>query len=148
MPAIDWFSIIIDDWNTTIMNIRGFIRAPQYGGCPVVISLCVRVWVRPSVTNEVFQGFFYIGTWNFPWFSSELSYISSSCFIIMTPMVPELCALRFLYPPRRSCGGVYWNRVVRLSVRPSDVFLLDFYIFNFFFRTAGPILTKVGTNHP
>jgi hypothetical protein len=34
------------------------------------------------------------------------------------------------------------------SVCPSDVCLLDFYNFNFFFRTAGPILTKVGTNHP
>jgi hypothetical protein len=30
----------------------------------------------------------------------------------------------------------------------SEVCLLDFYIFNFFSRTAGPILTKVGTNHP
>jgi hypothetical protein len=37
---------------------------------------------------------------------------------------------------------------VRPSVRPSDVCLLDFYIFNFFSRTAGPILTKVSTNHP
>jgi hypothetical protein len=37
--------------------------------------------------------------------------------------------------------------VVCPSVRPY-VCLLDFYIFNFFFRTAGPILTKVGTNHP
>jgi hypothetical protein len=37
---------------------------------------------------------------------------------------------------------------VCLSVRPSDVCLLDFYIFNFFFRTTGPIFTKVGTNHP
>jgi hypothetical protein len=35
-----------------------------------------------------------------------------------------------------------------LSVRPSDVCLLDFYIFNFFSRTAGPILAKVGTNDP
>jgi hypothetical protein len=34
------------------------------------------------------------------------------------------------------------------SVCPSDICLLDFYIFNFFSRTAGPILTKVGTNHP
>jgi hypothetical protein len=37
--------------------------------------------------------------------------------------------------------------VVCLSVCPSDVCLVDFYIFNFF-RTSGPILTKVGTNHP
>jgi hypothetical protein len=33
-------------------------------------------------------------------------------------------------------------------VRPSDVFLLDFYIFDFFSRTIWLILTKVGTNHP
>jgi hypothetical protein len=31
------------------------IRAPPYGGCPIVISLSVHV----SVTNEVFQGVFY-----------------------------------------------------------------------------------------
>jgi hypothetical protein len=36
--------------------------------------------------------------------------------------------------------------VVCLSVCP-DVCLLDLYIFNFFSRTAWPILTKVGTNH-
>jgi hypothetical protein len=33
-------------------------------------------------------------------------------------------------------------------VHPSDVCLIDFYIFNFFSRTAGPILTKDGTNLP
>jgi hypothetical protein len=26
--------------------------------------------------------------------------------------------------------------------------LLDFYVFDFFSRTTGPILTKLGTNHP
>jgi hypothetical protein len=25
---------------------------------------------------------------------------------------------------------------------------VNFYIFNFFSRTAGPILTRLGTNHP
>jgi hypothetical protein len=40
------------------------------------------------------------------------------------------------------------GRTVRPSVRPSDVCLLDFYIFIFFSRTAGPILIKVGINHP
>jgi hypothetical protein len=43
-----------------------------------------------------------------------------------------------------------WLSVVRLSVRPSvlrlSVRLLD--IFDFFSRTAGTIVTKVGTNHP
>jgi hypothetical protein len=41
----------------------------------------------------------------------------------------------------------YSNRllsVVRLSVRLS----VNFYIFDFFSRTTGPILTKLGTNHP
>jgi hypothetical protein len=31
---------------------------------------------------------------------------------------------------------------------PSSVYLLDFYIFDFFSRTAGPVVTKVGTNYP
>jgi uncharacterized membrane protein YphA (DoxX/SURF4 family) len=34
--------------------------------------------------------------------------------------------------------------VVRLPVRLS----VNFYIFDFFSRTTGPILTKLGTNHP
>jgi hypothetical protein len=34
--------------------------------------------------------------------------------------------------------------VVSLSVYPS----VNFYIFDFFSRTTGPILTKLGTNHP
>jgi hypothetical protein len=33
-------------------------------------------------------------------------------------------------------------------VRRPSVCLLDFYIFDFFSRTAGPILTKAGKNHP
>jgi hypothetical protein len=33
---------------------------------------------------------------------------------------------------------------VRLFVRPS----VNFYIFDFFSRTVGPILTRLGTNHP
>jgi hypothetical protein len=35
-----------------------------------------------------------------------------------------------------------------LSVVCLSFCLLDFYIFHFFSRTAGPILIKVGTNHP
>jgi hypothetical protein len=73
-----------------------FIRAPPYGGCPIVISLSVCACVRPKWS---FPGFFstpfHIGTWNFPWGSSELSYTSSSHFIVVTPMVPELRALRY-----------------------------------------------------
>jgi hypothetical protein len=38
---------------------------------------------------------------------------------------------------------------VSFSDRPLSVVRPpDFYIFDFFSRTAGPILTKVGTNHP
>jgi hypothetical protein len=31
---------------------------------------------------------------------------------------------------------------------PTSVCLLNIYIFDFFSRTAGPILTRLGTNHP
>ena len=37
---------------------------------------------------------------------------------------------------------------VRPSVCPSVRLSVNFYIFDFFSRTAGPILTKLGTNHP
>ena len=51
---------------------------------------------------------------------------------------------------------LFWSPVVcRLSVRPSvrlsvcpSVRLYTFRIFDFFSRTTGPILTKIGTNHP
>ena len=33
-------------------------------------------------------------------------------------------------------------------VRPSVRLSVNFYIFNFFSRTTGPILTRLGTNHP
>jgi hypothetical protein len=35
-----------------------------------------------------------------------------------------------------------------LSVCPSVRLSVNFYIFDFFSRTTGPILTKLGTNHP
>jgi hypothetical protein len=38
--------------------------------------------------------------------------------------------------------------VVRLSIRPSVCLSVNFYIFDFFSRTTGPILTRLGTNHP
>jgi hypothetical protein len=38
--------------------------------------------------------------------------------------------------------------VVSLSVCPSVYPSVNFYIFDFFSRTTGPILTKLGTNHP
>jgi hypothetical protein len=37
---------------------------------------------------------------------------------------------------------------VRLSVRRSVYPSVNFYIFDFFSRTTGPILTLLGTNHP
>jgi hypothetical protein len=40
---------------------------------------------------------------------------------------------------------VVWCQSVRLSV---NFYIFDFFIFNFFSRTTGPILTRLGTNHP
>jgi hypothetical protein len=42
----------------------------------------------------------------------------------------------------RPLSGVHLS--VHLSVYPS----VNFYVFDFFSRTAGPILTRLGTNHP
>ena len=53
-----------------------------------------------------------------------MSYISSS---------PELKA-------QVSCSDCAFLSSVRLSV--------NFYIFDFFSRTTGPILSRLGTNHP
>jgi hypothetical protein len=36
----------------------------------------------------------------------------------------------------------------RPSVHPSVCLSVNFYIFDFFSRTTGPILTRLGTNHP
>ena len=57
------------------------------------------------------------------------------------------CAYFFSSPELKMKAQVSFSDRL-LSVRPSDVCLLDFYIFDFFFRTAGPVVTKVGTNHP
>ena len=53
--------------------------------------------------------------------------------------------------PELNAQVSYSNRplsVVRLSVHMSVRLSVNFYIFDFFSRTAGPILTKLGTNHP
>jgi presenilin-like A22 family membrane protease len=42
----------------------------------------------------------------------------------------------------------YSDRLLSVVCLTSGICLLDFYIFDFFSRTAGPIVTKVGTNHP
>ena len=72
------------------------IRAPLTSGCPIVISLSVHASVH---LKWCFPGFFstpfHLGSWNFPWGSFLLSYTSSSRFIVVTPMVPELRALTF-----------------------------------------------------
>jgi hypothetical protein len=62
--------------------------------------VCPWIFYKGHMHVTLFWGIFlhrfiYIGTWNFPWSSSQLSYTSSSHFIIMTPMVPELRALGF-----------------------------------------------------
>jgi hypothetical protein len=73
-----------------------FHRRDPYGSgvtCPLIF------YYRTYACNSfpVFLSTpFHIGTWNFPWGTSELSYTSSSRFIFVTPMVPELCALRLL----------------------------------------------------
>jgi hypothetical protein len=60
------------------------------------VRVCVRACVHPKWSFlGVFSTLFHIGTWNFPWGFSELSYTLSSRFIVVTPMVPELRALRF-----------------------------------------------------
>jgi hypothetical protein len=66
----------------------------------MVPELCaLRFFTIGHMDVTFIRGFFstpfHIGTWNFPWGSSELSYTLSLRFIIVTPMVPELCALRF-----------------------------------------------------
>jgi hypothetical protein len=38
--------------------------------------------------------------------------------------------------------------VIRLSVRLSVCLSVNLYIFDFFSRTTGPILTSLGKNHP
>ena len=56
---------------------------------------------------------------------------------------PELKAqVSYSHRPLSVCPSVCL--FVCLSVRLS----VNFYIFDFFFRTTGPILTKLGTNHP
>jgi hypothetical protein len=61
---------------------------------------CPWIFYYRTYAGNSFLGFFstpfHIGTWNFPWGSSELSYTSSSHFIVLTPMVSELCALGFI----------------------------------------------------
>jgi hypothetical protein len=64
----DYKSINFPDYNYNYdyekidYNRNQVIRAPPYGGCPIVISLsvrlCVRASVRASVPHEVFRGFF------------------------------------------------------------------------------------------
>jgi hypothetical protein len=42
----------------------------------------------------------------------------------------------------------YSDRLLPSSVCLSVRLAVNFYIFDFFSRTSGPILTKLGTNHP
>jgi hypothetical protein len=62
---------------------------------------CPWIFYNRTYACNSFLGFFttpfHIGTWNFPWGFSELSYTSSSRFIVVTPIVSELSALGFYY---------------------------------------------------
>jgi hypothetical protein len=61
-------------------------------------------------------------------------------FIIVVFSSPELKA-QVSFSDRLSSG-------IRLSCRPDVCPSVNFYIFDFFSRTTGPILTRIGTNHP
>jgi hypothetical protein len=86
------FQTLLEIWISAIYCT--FIRAPPLRRVPYSDQY-VRACVCASVPHEVFRGVFstpfHIGTWNLPWGSSELSYTSSSRFIV----VPESSALWF-----------------------------------------------------
>jgi hypothetical protein len=90
-------------WVKLHIEFTFYYRDPYGSGvaCPWIF------YYRTYACNS-FPGFFstpfHIGTWNFPWGSSELCDTSSSSFIIVTPMVPELCALRF-FTIRHACNS-------------------------------------------
>jgi hypothetical protein len=77
--GVQWFSVMFSNvvkiyifysTNHVLMFNRYIIRAPPYDGCPIVISLSVRVSVhvlRPSQMkfSGGFSTPFLIGTWNF-----------------------------------------------------------------------------------
>jgi hypothetical protein len=69
-------------------------------------------------------------------------------FIMTTTAVtqPPLCVCCFFSSPELKAQVSFSDRL--LAVVCPSVCLLEFYIFDFFTRTAGPILTKVGINHP
>jgi hypothetical protein len=57
-----------------------------------------------------------------------------------------------------ACAGIFSSPELKAQVsysdrplsvvRPSVRLSVNFYIFDFFSRTTGPILTRLGTNHP
>jgi hypothetical protein len=67
----------------------------------------------------------------------------SSFYKLVTKMKSELFS-----SPELKAQVSFSDHLLSVICLTSNVCLLDFYIFNFFSRTAGPILTKVGTNHP
>jgi hypothetical protein len=92
--------------------------------------------------------------------NKEFTYCSSYRLGLIDSFLQELCTWKFaefqIFLVFRTflahlSWKLKWAYLIAFcpsSVCPSDVCLLDFCIFNFFFRTAWPILTKVGTNHP
>jgi hypothetical protein len=65
-----------------------------------------------------------------------------------TASVRLQCTLRCVFSsPELKAQVSYSDRLLSV-VRPSVHLSVNFYIFDFFSRTTGPILTKFGTNHP
>jgi hypothetical protein len=61
----------------------------------------------------------------------------------------NFCALVFSSPELKAQVSYFYRLLsVVLSVLTFVCPSVNFYIFDFFSRTTGPILTKLGTNHP
>jgi hypothetical protein len=63
------------------------------------------------------------------------------------PNAQQMKRFKFIFSsPELKAHVSYSDRL--LSILPSVCLSVNFYIFDFFSRTTGPILTKLGTNHP
>jgi hypothetical protein len=92
---------------------------------------------------------FHIGTWNFPWGSSELSY-KHTWFFSALKRNSAFCQVRFRFLAHLS-WKLKWAFLIAFcpsSFCPSICLSVNFYIFDLFSRTTGPILTRLGTNDP
>jgi hypothetical protein len=75
-----------------------------------------------SFPGVFFSTPFHIRTWNFLWSFSEWSYTSSSCFIFVTTMVPELLALGFLQMHAKQFSKVFFYTVSYRNLKLSMKF--------------------------